>query len=131
MSANSQAALLALSSLWFIVYWILGGVVFSIIAATKSIHMKKARFSCLFTLGAVAAAFGAAYTGILMARPLGIRCPDIFIERGTLFGAERLSVQTLLMCDVNAALRAGGVFFVFLIIIGAVALLFSRIERTR
>ena len=131
MQANPQTALLLLSLSWFILYWIFGGVVFSLIAAARSMHMKKARFSCLFTLGAVAAAFGAAYSGIILARPRGLRCPDALISRGTLQGAEHFSIQSILMCDFGAVLVGGAMFFLLLLAIGTISLVLSRTEKHR
>ena len=131
MPASPQTALLLLSLSWFILYWILGGVVFSLIAAAQSMHLKKARFSCLFTVGAVAAAFGAAYSGIILARPHGLRCPDELVSRGTLQGAEHFSIQSIFMCDFRAVLMGGAMFFMLLLAIGTVSLILSRTEKQR
>ncbi len=131
MIANSSTALLVLSILWFVIYWILGGVVFSLIAAARSMHMKKARFSCLFTLGAAATAFGAAYAGMILSRPHGLRCPDELVARGTLQGAENFNIQSILVCDFNAVLIAGTMFFALLLAAGMVAMLLSRTEKQR
>ena len=131
MTANPNTALLVLSISWFIIYWILGGVVFSLIAAARAMHMKKARFSCLFTLGAAATAFGAAYAGVILSRPHGLRCPDELVTRGTLQGAENFNIQSILVCDFRAVVIAGSMFFALLLAAGMVAMLLSRTEKQR
>ncbi len=50
-----------LALFWFVTYWIVGGVIFSIISVTRFLHVHKARFSCLFTLMSAGAAYGAAW----------------------------------------------------------------------
>lgn len=52
-----------LTLFWFVAYWIVGGVIFSIISVTRFLHVHKARFSCLFTLLSAGAAYGAAWMG--------------------------------------------------------------------
>ncbi len=48
---------------WFVVYWIVGGVIFSIISVTRFLHVHKTRFSCLFTLISAGTAYGAGWMG--------------------------------------------------------------------
>jgi len=50
-----------LTLFWFVAYWIVGGVIFSIISVTRFLHVHRARFSCLFTLLSAGAAYGAAW----------------------------------------------------------------------
>ncbi len=131
MTANPHTAVFFLSLSWFVIYWILGGVVFALIAAANAMHMRKARFSCLFTIGAAAAALGAAYTGVVLSRPQGLRCPDELVSRGTLQGAEHFNIQSILVCDFRAVLIAGSLFFGLLLAAGMVAMLLSRTEKQR
>ncbi len=53
-----------LGILWFLVYWILGGVFFAIIAILKLGRVRKVRFSCLFSLLALVVGFSASWFGI-------------------------------------------------------------------
>ncbi len=114
-----------LFTMWFIVYWIIGGVFFSLVVATSAMNMRKARFSCLFTLGSIAAAYGAGTTGVLLAaNNRGVRCPAPSPEAFHAFGQ-------LLSCNISAILVAGGMFFALLLTAGMIALLFSRIEKVK
>jgi len=110
-------------TLWFIIYWIFGGVFFSIVAATSAMHMRKARFSCLFTGGSIAAAYGASVLGVLLAgNGRGAKCPKPNAEAFRAFG-------DLLTCNISSVLVAGGMCFALLLMGGMIALLFSRIEK--
>lgn len=124
MLASPHTITWMLFTLWFIIYWILGGVFFSIVAATSAMHMRKARFSCLFTGGSVAAAYGAAVVGVLLAGgSRAARCPKPNLEAFRAFG-------DLLTCNISAVLVAGGMCFALLLMGGMIALLFSRIEKS-
>ena len=64
MFTQFTALLTILSILWFLVYWIFGGVVFSIISLIRPGKMKRVRFSCLYTLLSIGTGYGAAYLGV-------------------------------------------------------------------
>lgn len=53
--------------IWFLVYWILGGVFFSLMAVLKMGTVRKVRFSCLFTILSFVSAVGAAWGGFKLA----------------------------------------------------------------
>ncbi len=53
--------------IWFLVYWILGGVFFSLMAVLKMGSVRKVRFSCLFTILSLGCASAAAWGGFKMA----------------------------------------------------------------
>jgi hypothetical protein len=53
--------------IWFLAYWILGGVFFSVAALLRPGGVRKVRFSCLFTILALGCASGAAWGGIRFA----------------------------------------------------------------
>jgi hypothetical protein len=53
-----------LAAFWFLLYWILGGVFFGLVALWRLGRVRKVRFSCLFSLWALACAVGAAWQGI-------------------------------------------------------------------
>lgn len=59
--------LVALTLLWFLVYWVFGGVVFSLISLLRPGKLKRVRFSCLYTILSAFVAYGAAKYGILWA----------------------------------------------------------------
>lgn len=61
-SFNSFATFLSI--VWFLVYWILGGVFFAVVAILQLGRVRKVRFSCLFTLWALAVAVAAAFKGL-------------------------------------------------------------------
>ncbi len=60
---NSLTTFLAI--VWFIVYWVLGGVFFAVLAILKLGRLKKVRFSCLFTVLAAFCGYVAAFWGTL------------------------------------------------------------------
>ena len=64
MSAELTSFLIVLSVLWFVVYWVLGGVFFAVLTMMRLGRLRKIRFSCLFTLLSVAVGVGAAYSGV-------------------------------------------------------------------
>jgi hypothetical protein len=109
---------------WFIIYWILGGVFFALVAATRFMHTRKAMFSCLFTIGSVGAAYGASITGIILAaHDVARRCaPSQSPSALSAFG-------DLITCHPGAVFVAGGMFFALLLTTGMVALLVSRVEK--
>ncbi len=53
-----------LGILWFLVYWILGGVFFAVIAILKLGRVRKVRFSCLFSVLALVCGFSASWFGL-------------------------------------------------------------------
>jgi len=63
-----------LSILWFLVYWILGGVFFAAIAILRLGRVRKVRFSCLFTLWVLVIGVGAAFKGLEFSRDSIVLC---------------------------------------------------------
>jgi len=57
-----------LSILWFLVYWIMGGVFFAVVSITRWGRLHRVTFSCLFSLLALACGIGAAWGGVRLAR---------------------------------------------------------------
>lgn len=53
-----------LSILWFLIYWILGGVFFAIVTIMRLGRVRKVRFSCLFSLLSLVVGMSAAYFGL-------------------------------------------------------------------
>lgn len=115
----------SLALLWFAVYWILGGVFFSLIAATRLLHLNKARFSCLFTFGSVVAAYAASAGALILAHPgRSVECTAAIVSK------ER-GLGTLLTCNAPAVFASGGMCFALLVMGGLIAMLFSRIEKSK
>ena len=53
-----------LSVVWFLVYWIFGGVLFALLAILRLGNIRKVRFSCLFSLLAAGGGTASAWYGI-------------------------------------------------------------------
>jgi len=53
-----------LSVVWFLVYWIFGGVLFALLAILRLGNIRKVRFSCLFSLLAAGVGTASAWYGI-------------------------------------------------------------------
>ena len=67
MNAELGTLLVSLTVLWFLVYWIFGGVVFAIISLVRPGKMKRVRFSCLYSIFSAFIAYAAAKLGIIWA----------------------------------------------------------------
>ena len=53
-----------LGFLWFLIYWILGGVLFSLVALLRLGRVRKVRFSCIFTILAFLTGVTTAFLGV-------------------------------------------------------------------
>ncbi len=73
---NSDLTLLTgiLAVLWFLVYWVFGGVAFSLLVLLRLGRVRKVRFSCLFTLLSFVLGVGAAYGGVQYSREAIAQC---------------------------------------------------------
>lgn len=62
----SDLALLTglLATVWFIIYWLLGGALFALLVLLRLGRVRKVRFGCLYTLFALAAGVLAAHWGV-------------------------------------------------------------------
>ena len=114
---SSPYVILVLSLLWFVVYWIVGGVIFSIVSLTRFLHIHKARFSCLFTLLSIGAAYGAAWLGA--DRLLRLPC------------AERMRnvldiVPTITVCATRHVFSSGILCFLLLMAVGILLMVLLR-----
>ena len=67
MLAQISTLILILTLLWFLVYWIFGGVIFSIISLLRPGKMKRVRFSCMYSLLSLLAGYVAARLGTFWA----------------------------------------------------------------
>jgi len=105
---------------WFIIYWILGGVFFAIVVASRFIRLRKARFSCLFSIASATLAYGAASTTTVLSESSVAVCVNKDGSDGFL---------SLLRCAPNAFFGSGAIWFILLVVIGTVAVLLSRAEK--
>ena|SRR3990167_6155504 len=64
MDPQTLPFITTLSILWFLVYWILGGVFFAIVTVVRLGRIRKVRFSCLFSALSLVLGIGTAYLGI-------------------------------------------------------------------
>lgn len=122
MSPDTGSLTLVVALVWFIVYWILGGVFFAIVVASRFINLRKARFSCLFSVASGVLAYAAAATAMLLAQP-----PMRVCSQAAQGGSE--AFFGLLRCAPKAFFASGLLWFVVLVFIGAVAVLLSRSEK--
>ncbi|MBI4256887.1 hypothetical protein HY626_02420 [Candidatus Uhrbacteria bacterium] len=64
MDAELTSMFIVLSILWFLIYWVLGGVFFAVVTMVRLGRLRKVRFSCLFTILSLVVGVGVAYSGI-------------------------------------------------------------------
>ncbi|MEK7530171.1 MAG: hypothetical protein AAB570_04600 [Patescibacteria group bacterium] len=76
MLAQAGTLVVILTILWFLVYWIFGGIVFMIIGLVRPGRMRRVRFSCLYTLIAALTGYGAARLGVYWAAQASGTLPD-------------------------------------------------------
>lgn len=108
-----------ISLFWFPLYWIFGGVFFATIAIIKVIKLRKVRFSCLFTLTSLAAAYGASYLGMVLGENEIQAClaqTSGFIN----------SFSAIVGCGILSFFLAGAIGFITLILVGLLILFISR-----
>jgi hypothetical protein len=76
---------LVLAAVWFLFYWVIGGVFFACVALLRLIRIRKVRFSCLFSLSAAACAYAAARASVLWMERSALGCPEIEPRGAELF----------------------------------------------
>jgi hypothetical protein len=65
---------IVLAIIWFLLYWILGGVFFAVMTIMRLGRIRAVRFSCLFTLLALMVGVGASYFGLSRAQEVVSAC---------------------------------------------------------
>lgn len=110
------AWLLALT--WFLLYWVLGGMLFAMVSLTRLLRVKTAQFSCLFTIACAAAAYGATATGIMLTSPKAVRCIDLAMEAGEWTKAFG--------CGVKEIFFIGGGWFALLVLLSILLMVLSQ-----
>jgi divalent metal cation (Fe/Co/Zn/Cd) transporter len=68
--------LIVLSFVWFLAYWVLGGVFFAVVAIARLGRVRKVRFSCLFTLLSLLLGISTAYGGMRLAEDAVVQCME-------------------------------------------------------
>ncbi len=110
-----------LALIWFIIFWVAGGVLFAVVALTRFLRIKKAQFSCLFTLASVAAAYGAATTGLMISEQKITQCLGS--------GAGPLEIgKAVFTCAFRDVFLSGGIWFALLILLAILFMLLSQRE---
>ena len=76
MDPQLLSFLILLSFVWFLFYWLLGGVLFAVIAIARLGRVRKVRFSCLFSLWSLFLGIAAAVGGMYLAQDAVQQCMD-------------------------------------------------------
>ncbi len=114
--------LIPIGIVWFILYWIIGGVIFSIAALFRVAKLRKAQFSCLFTFAAIGCAYGATHTAYLFGKREIVMC---LMEARDVF--EQLA--SVMACGMFSIVLMGAVWFVGLLALGSILLFLSRAKN--
>ena len=69
-----SSILIVLSALWAFIYWIFGGVLFSLIALLRVGRIRRTWFGCLFSFSALALGILAAWSGLKFSEPRLAAC---------------------------------------------------------
>jgi hypothetical protein len=64
MDSQLLSFYIVLGAVWFLLYWVLGGVFFAVIAIMRLGRIRTVRFSCLFSFLSLVAGVGASYMGL-------------------------------------------------------------------
>jgi hypothetical protein len=120
-------SLLILTLLWFVAFWIVGGVIFAVIGLVRFLRLNKNRFSCLFTFASAGTAFGAAWMGLWAVQT---DAPTRY-ARIHEAGITEL-IPRLFTIGSTEILSAAGLWFLLLLAAGIFLLFISRApERPR
>lgn len=111
MTFNLALVTVILALLWFVVYWLVGGVIFAVVALSRLIHLKKAQFSCIFVILAALAAYGAAWMAVVSATQNSRAC---FAKINAVYDA----IPAMFACATQETVFSGLLWFVFLMTIG-------------
>jgi hypothetical protein len=125
MVASPVLITLAFTLLWFVIYWLLAGVLFAIIGLVRFMRINTARFSCLFTLLSFATAYAAAWTGYVATARTNARC---LAEIDATYEA----IPGLFRCATTIMISNGILWFIVLLAAGIGLMFVSRIpDRPR
>ena len=108
---------------WFLLYWVLGGVVFSLLALIRVHRIRRVRFGCLFTFTAIGVAAIGAWGSIRMADGALLACE---LPAPSTFAASLEAWIQLFACGIVpfSVVFVGG--FVLLLFVGFILLALSK-----
>jgi|GEM_PF-796740 len=113
MQISSFAILLSI--LWFLIYWVLGGVFFAVIALLRLGRVRKLRFSCLFSLWVLGIGIGAAFKGIELSKTQVEVCLTDVTNRTQIvtavFGCGFVGVMGAFLVGALAVIVGGFIIF--------------------
>ncbi|MDQ5952536.1 MAG: hypothetical protein QG626_665 [Patescibacteria group bacterium] len=125
MGSNPIVIIATFTLLWFVIYWLVAGVLFAIIGLVNFMRINTARFSCFFTLVSLAAAYAAAWTGYVATSRANGQC----VAR---IGAAYQAIPGMFKCASTITLSNGVLWFIVLLAAGIGLMFISRIpERSR
>lgn len=127
MGTSVVAMTLLLTIVWFVVFWLVAGVMFAVIALVRFVKLNKARFSCLFTILSLVTAYGAAWMGVMSAvrNPAYERC----LNR---IDALYEAVPGAFVCAPQPVVFSAFLWFIFLLAMGIGLMFFARLtDRPR
>jgi NAD/NADP transhydrogenase beta subunit len=111
--------IIELSIILFLLYWLVGGVFFAIIALFRSSKIRKAQFSCLFTLASI----GWAVAATIVGTQIGGRAIRQCLRQADGYFS---SLASVISCGVLPLTFAALVGFLGLIFMGLLLLVLSR-----
>ncbi len=124
MNFDQIADVILLTVIWFIVYWILAGIVFAVIGLIRFRRVNTLRFSCSFTFLSLATAFGAVITGYVTTTRTSPEClENVHIAYKT--------VGSLLKCAAIINIPNSVLWFVVLLAAGLGMLFISTLPKRR
>jgi hypothetical protein len=121
MQADLGLFVWLLALIWFLLYWILGGVFFSMMALLRLGAVRKVRFSCLFTMLALGCAAGASSAGMRLSNDAVRQCLVVSESR-----AE--AITSILGCGFVGILSGFILGLVVLLAVGSVLLKLSTMK---
>ncbi len=119
MDAGISSFVIFLAIIWFLFYWVFGGVFFAIIAILRLGRVRKVRFSCLFTLISVAFATGASYIGVHSAEQ-SIRACTVDVA------SKAKTIIAVIGCGFGAIMGSFLIGIVLLILCGFILMSLSK-----
>ncbi|GEM_PF-1923124 len=106
-----------LALVWFLVYWVVGGVALALLAVLRFGRLRKVRFSCLLTLLALVTGVGAAYGGVRFSEEAVVACVDQVENKAqavsAIFGCGFVGIMGGFTLGLGAVLVGG--FFLLLL----------------
>ena len=120
MAVSPVAIILVFTLMWFVLYWLIAGVLFAIVGLAHVMRINTARFSCLFACLSLAVAYGASYTGFVAATRLNGRCVNQI-------DASYQIIPGLFKCAHTVIFSNGVLWFLVLLAAGIGLMFVSRL----